>query len=231
MSLSLTTIENELKSRAANLGGFNSTSAQNRLRYAILRGLQTLSNLRDWRWLNQTASLSVSSGNLGPYSPPASFLRFAALKQAALFGFVDKDTVGPILSTDSKFYTPYFRIEDEMIYFFEDPGDTTVTLNYVAEVARDITETELNTSLSIVPNGLGPALCDYAMADLLRYMPSGVGMVPGMLQSARALAEDYWGQEFLGNTQRGISPKGVNKQGIDSHAATPSFGYSGRRFN
>lgn len=228
--LTLEGVENELKARAANLGGFNSTGSLNRLRYSILRGLQTLCNLRDWRWLNQTTTISTTSGNLGPYDAPESFLRFAVLRQTSLFGYIEKDLIGPILSTDSKIYSPYFRIEDGKILFFDDPGDATITLNYVAEVARDITETELNTSISIVPNGLGPALIDYAMADLLRYMPSGMQAIPSMLQSARDHAETYWQQEFIGTVQRGISPKGVNKQSIDNHAQVPSIGFGSRRF-
>lgn len=229
--LSLTDVETELKARAANLGGFTSTNSLNRLRYAILRGLQTLANLRDWSWLNQTTTLTTSSDNLGPYDAPESFLRFAARQQASLFGFVEKDLIAPILSTDSKVYTPYFRIEGGKIYFFDDPGDATLNLNYIAETARDITEAELNTSLSIVPNGLAPALVDYSMADLMRYMPGGMASVPGLLQSARDHAETYWQQWFIGNVQRGISPKGLNTQSIDNHAELPGLGFPSRRFS
>lgn len=226
--LDLTSVENELKARAANLGGFNSAGSLNRLRYAILRGLQTLRNLRDWRWLNLSTTITTTSGSLGPYDAPESFLRFAVLRQTSLFGYIEKDLIGPILATDEKAYAPYFRIQDGKIYFFADPGDASLTLNYVAEAARGITETELDASLSIVPNGLGPALIDYAMADLLRYMPSGMQAIPGMLQSARDHAETYWQQEFIGTVQRGISPKGLNRQSIDNHATLPSFS-SGRR--
>jgi hypothetical protein len=191
--------------------------------------LQTLRNLRDWRWLNQSYSLPTAAGNLGPYDAPESFLRFAALQQTSLFGFVQKDLIGPILSTDEKVYTPYFRIEDGKILFFDDPGDGTVTVNYVAEPSSDISEGALGESVAAVPNGLEPALLDYAMADLLRYLPNGAGLVPPMLQSARALAEDYWQQEFMGTVQRGIHPRGLNKELMDRHAEMPPVNFGGRR--
>lgn len=228
MSLSLTSVENEIRARAGNLGGFNSTGAITRMRYSILRALQTLSSLRDWRWLNRTTTITTTSGNLGPYDAPASFLRFAALRQVSLFGFTSKDVLGPILATDEKIYTPYFRIDNDSIYFFDDPGDGSVTLNYVAEVDDSIVEGELDASLAIVPNGLKPALIEYAMADVLGYVPNGAGLAQGKLQLARTYAEDYWHQEFAGNVQRGISPKGVNKVSIDNHAQMPSLGFSVR---
>ncbi len=218
MPVTLAGVEAQLKARAANIGTFTATGSVSRMRYAILRGLQTLSNLRDWRWLNQTATLSTTAGNLGPYAAPESFLRFAALKQTSLFGFTSKDVIGPILSTDSHIYTPYFRVEDGAIMFFDDPGDGDLTVNYVAEVNNAITEATLAASVAIVPNGLEPALLDYAMADLLRYLPSGAGLIPAMLQSARNLAEDYWQQEFMGMVQRGIHPRGLNKESMDNHA-------------
>lgn len=230
MPLVLADVEAQLKARAANLGSFTATGSVARMRYAILRGLQTLSHLRDWRWLNQTHSLATTARNLGPYDAPESFLRFAALQQTSLFGFVQKDLIGPILATDEKVYTPYFRIEDGKILFFDDPGDGTVTLNYIAETSNDISEGALGESVAIVPNGLEPALLDYAMADILRYLPNGAGLVPAMLQSARALAEDYWQQEFMGTVQRGIHPRGLNKGLMDNHAAIPDpYSMGGRR--
>jgi hypothetical protein len=229
MALVLADVEAQLKARAANLGSFTATGSVNRMRYAILRGLQTLRNLRDWRWLNQSYSLPTTAGNLGPYDAPESFLRFAALQQTSLFGFVQKDLIGPILSTDEKVYTPYFRIEDGKILFFDDPGDGTVTVNYVAEPSSDISEGALGESVAAVPNGLEPALLDYAMADLLRYLPNGAGLVPPMLQSARALAEDYWQQEFMGTVQRGIHPRGLTKELMDRHAEMPPVNFGGRR--
>ena len=227
--LTLAGVEAQLKARAANLGSFTATGSVNRLRYAILRALQTLSHLRDWKWLNQSHDLTTTAGNLGPYDAPESFLRFAALQQTSLFGFTQKDLIGPILATDEKVYTPYFRIEDGKILFFDDPGDGTLTLNYIAETSNSITEGDLGESVAMVPNGLEPALLDYAMADLLRYLPNGAGLVPPMLQSARALAEDYWQQEFMGTVQRGIHPRGLNKELMDGHAAIPQITFGGRR--
>ena len=229
MSVTLSGVEAQLKARAANLGSFTATGSVNRMRYAILRGLQTLSNLRDWRWLNQNHILTTTAGNLGPYDAPESFLRFAAQQQVSLFGFVQKDIIGPILSTDQKTYTPYFRIEDGKILFFDDPGDGNLTLNYVAEIGNDIAEAALGESVAMVPNGLEPSLLDYAMADLLRYLPNGAGLVPPMLQSAKSLAEDYWQQEFLGSVQRGIHPRGLNKELMDGHASLPQITFGGRR--
>jgi hypothetical protein len=229
MSVTLAGVEAQLKARAANLGSFTATGSVNRMRYAILRGLQTLRNLRDWKWLNQTATLTTTAGNLGPYDAPESFMRFAAQQQTSLFGFVQKDLIGPILATDSHIYTPYFRIEDGKILFFDDPGDGDLTLNYVAEANNDITEGALGASVAAVPTGLEPALMDYAMADLLRYLPNGAGLIQPMLQSARSLAEDYWQQEFMGTVQRGIHPRGLNKELMDSHAQLPSIDFGGRR--
>lgn len=224
MPISLTSVEDELKSRLASMGGFTSSGAVTKLRYAILRGYQQLANLRDWRWLNQSATITTTSGNLGPYTAPTGLLRFAAARREAFFGFATKDSLVSIAATDTKRYAPYLRVSDAGVMFHDDPGDATLTLNYIAEPNDSIVEADLTATIEIVPSGLRPALVDYAYADLLRWVPAGAGMREQALRDARTAAEDYWHQEFTGlTTQRGIAPRGIQGQSLDGHARIPGL--------
>lgn len=218
MGIALSSLETELKSRARRFGAFNATDSLNRLRYAELRALSEIWNLRDWRFKNSTASLDTTAGNLGPYTAPTGFIRFAAQKQAALFGFVDKDVIAPILATTDQIYTPYFRIQDSKILFFTDPGTGTLTLNYVVDLTDDITSAVLTTTAALFPEGLKQAIIDYAMADMYSDLPGMGEEEERVRKKGRMKVEDYWHESTLGSTQRSISPKGLNKITIDNHA-------------
>lgn len=216
--LALASLENDLKSRMRPLGTFVAQASLDRLRYGILRGLQTLANLRDWDWLNQTETITTTQGNLGPYTEPTGFIRMALLKQYSQWGYLSKDVLAPILSTDTQTFLPYIQIQDGAVFFLQDPGDSTLTLNYIADIADDITEAGLGATVAMVPNGLKPALVDYAMADVFRDIPSARSEIPFYLQEGRRNAEDYWHQSTLSQVQRGIYPRGVNKAPIDNNA-------------
>lgn len=218
MALVLSSVENEVKSRARSVGAFTAAQSVERLRYSILRAAMTLANLRDWDYLNQQDTITTSAGNYGPYNLPTGFLRLATHKAEALFGFVDKDKLAPILATDTKIYTPYFLIASGQVSFFSDPGSGDLTLNYHADITDDITEGVLGATIAIIPNGLKPSLVDYALADIYGDLPSADNKVAGLMTKARSSAEDYWHQSTLAVTQRGIAPKGLNGVSIDNHA-------------
>lgn len=215
----LSSIETELRSRARPLGVFAASSSIARMRYAILRAAMWLANMRDWDYLNQTSSLSTTLGNLGPYAPPSGLLRLALHKQVSVWGYAEKDVLAPILSTDTVRYRPFIKIEDGQLYFFDDPGDATHTLNYVAEVEDDVAEGALTTTVEIIPSGLKSAVINYAMGDLWDDLPRGESKAQALYGKARSEAEEYWHQSTLAQAQRGISPKGLRGQSIDNHAA------------
>lgn len=218
MPLLLSSVETEVKSRARSVGAFAAAQSVERMRYAILRAAMTLANLRDWDYLNHQDTITTTTGNKGPYTLPTGFLRLATHKAEALFGFVDKDKLAPILATDSKVYTPYFRIAGGELFFFDDPGSGDLTLNYHADISDDITEGVLGATIAIIPNGLKPALVDYSLADIYGDLPSADNKAAGLMSKARSSAEDYWHQSTLAVTQRGIAPKGLNGVSIDNHA-------------
>jgi hypothetical protein len=223
MSLVLANVETELKSRARAMGSFTASSSIARMRYALKEAAMWLSRLRDWDYLNRTETLTTTAGNLGPYTAPTGMVRFASLRQVSEWGYVAKDVLAPILSTDSNKYRPYLKVEDGYIYFFSDPGSGTLTLNYVAQIEDDATEGPLGTTLGYIPNGLLGSIMDYAMGDLWTDIPNGYQNGERLMQRARTKAEEYWHQSTLAQAQRGISPKGLGGASIDNYSRSHSI--------
>jgi hypothetical protein len=215
VSLSRADMETELKNRARVLGAFAGTDSLNRLRYALRKGAFQAWTHRDWDFKNSTTTISTTAGNRGPYDAPSGLVRFAAARRLAVFGYLDKDILVPIYGTDTADFRPYIRVQNGKIYFVDDPGTATLTLNYLGEFSNSIEENTLGTTLALFPNGLNDAVLTLAMADLWKDLP-------GMAEQARmkemeglGLVDAFWEEYTLDKYQKTISPKGLNRAGID----------------
>ena len=215
MALVRADMETEIKNRARVLGGFAATSSLDRLRYALRKGANQAWIRQDWDFKNSTATITTTSGNLGPYDAPTGLVRFATTQRKAFFGWLDKDTLAPIHGTDTQDYTPYLRVQNGKIYFLEDPGTGSLTLNYLGSFSNAITEVALDATLAMFPDGLNDAILTLAVADMWKDLP-------GMAEQARmkeleglGLVDIYWEDATRDRWQKTISPKGLNRAPID----------------
>lgn len=215
MPLVLADVEDELKNRARVLGAFASSGSSDRLRYAIRKAAFQAWTKQDWDFKNSTEEIVTSAGNLGPYSAPSGLVRFASTHRKAFFGFYEKDVLVPILSTDVADFTPYIRVQDGMLFFVQDPGNQTLTLNYLASFSNSIEDAELTASLAHFDDGLNDAIQTLAIADLWKDLP-------GMQEAARTkeleglgLVDAYWEDVTLDKYQKTIAPKGLNRVPVD----------------
>jgi hypothetical protein len=218
MSLVRADMETEIKSRARVIGAFAGTDALNRLRYALRKGAFQAWTKFDWDFKNSTATISTTTGNLGPYDAPSGLVRFASTRRNAYFGFIDKDILVPIYGTDTEDFRPYIRVQTGKIFFVDDPGTATLTLNYLGEFSNAISEAALDASLAVFPNGLNDAIVTLAIADLWKDLP-GMGEQARMKElEGLGLVDIFWEEYTLDKYQKVISPKGLNRIPVDFSA-------------
>lgn len=216
MSLTLTSVENEVKRRARILGAFAAGESVQRMRDSILFALNEIWNLtHDWDFKNSTATITTSQGNLGPYSAPSGLVRFASVRKAAFFGFRDAETLIPIQSTDAQEFRPYLLVQDGAIYFFQDPGSGSLTLNYQGQTTDSIEDAELTAFVALFPTGLKNAIVCITLADLIRDLPGMTQHADMNEKRGRTYADEYWESSTLGTVQTQIAPKGLGGQQLD----------------
>lgn len=215
MSLSLESVENEIKRRARILGAFASGESLSRLRDSLLFALVEVWNLQSWDFKNSTAQITTSQGNLGPYTAPSGLVRFALATKRALFGFRDAETLIPIQSTEAQEFTPYLFVQDGAIYFFQDPGTTTLTLNYQGQTTDSIEDGPLTAFVALFPTGLKNAIVTICLADLIRDLPGMTDHADKNEKRGRTYADEYWEESTRGTVQTQIAPKGLGGQQLD----------------
>lgn len=218
MALDLTTLETELKNRARVLGVFAASDSTNRMRYAIRKAAFKVWLRQDWDFKNSTATITTSSGNLGPYTAPSGLVRFATTQKVSEFGFEDKERLVPIYSTNTNSWKPYIRVVGGSIYFFEDPGTGSLTLNYLAQVSNSIESATLDAFLDLFDNGLNDAVIDGAFADILGDLPGKLEESRERMKHALFSADEYWEEVTRDRYQKTISPKGINGVSVDFSA-------------
>jgi hypothetical protein len=215
MSLVLANVENEVKRRARILGAFAAGESASRMRDSIQFALMEIWSLEDWDFKNSTKQITTSQGNLGPYAAPSGLVRFATTQKRAFFGYRDAETLVPIQSTDSQEFKPYLFVQDGAIYFIEDPGDSTLTLNYLGQPTDSIEDPALTAFLALFPTGLKNAITTITLADLIRDLPGMTDHSDKNEKRGRTYAEEYWEDSTRGTVQTQIAPKGLGGQQLD----------------
>lgn len=218
MSLVLADMELELKNRARMIGAFAASDSVDRMRYAIRKAAFQAWKRQDWDFKKSSSTITTSTGNLGPYTAPAGLVRFCTVNKLAVFGFADTAILMPIHDSTSLAYLPYIKVEDGGLYFIADPGNATLTLNYVGAFSNSITEADLTASLLPFDDGLQDSIMELAYADILKDLP-------GLGDDARERVKDglfdvdaYWEEATRGKYQPQIAPKGLNGVNIDFYA-------------
>lgn len=215
MSLTLERVENEVKRRARILGAFAAGESVQRMRDSVLFALNEIWTLEDWDFKNSTAQIATSQGTLGPYTAPSGLVRFATVRRAAFFGFRDAETLIPIQSTESEVYKPFLFVQDGAIYFFQDPGSGTLTLNYLGQPTDSIEDAELGAYVALFPTGLKNAIVCITLADLIRDLPGMTDHCDKNEKRGRTYAQEYWEDSTRGTVQTQIAPKGLGGQQLD----------------
>ena len=215
MPLALADMIDDLKSLAWTIGTFAGEGSLKRLRIAIRKGAFQAWTKQDWDFKNSTEQITTSAGNLGPYSAPSGLIRLAATHRKAFFGFLDKDILVPILGTDVQDWTPYIRVQDGTLFFIQDPGNQTLTLNFLGTFDNSAEEAALTATLAQFDDGLNDAIQALALANLWKDLP-------GMQEAARTkeleglgLVDAYWEDATLDKYQKTIAPKGLNRVPVD----------------
>lgn len=218
MSLVLANMELELKNRARLIGAFAAADSVDRMRIALRKGAFQAWTRQDWDFKKSSATITTSAGNLGPYTAPTGLVRFCTTFRVAVFGFADAAILTPIHDSATSAFFPYIKIQDGGLYFMADPGNSTLTLNYVGAFSNDYDEAGLAASMLVFDDGLNDAIMELAYADVFRDLP-------GMLEEARERMKDglfavdaYWEEATRGKYQTTISPKGLNGRSIDFSA-------------
>lgn len=218
MGILLTDIETELKNRLRPLGiGANpSATTIARLRYAIRKGAKQAWEKQDWDFKNSTATLTTTAGNQGPYALPAGLVRLATFQMFAAFGFQDKDVLAPIYSDgDTERVRPYIRVQDGKLYFIDDPGSASLTLNYLGVFSNSIVEADLTATLAQIDAGLQDSIVTLATADLWKDLPGNSVESHNKEMEGFAQVDQYWEEVTRDKYQKTIAPRGLNKISVD----------------
>jgi hypothetical protein len=225
-------MEAELKNRARIMGAFTAADSVARMRYALRKAAFQAWTRQDWDFKASQRVIETTVGNLGPYTAPDGLIRFCTVFKVSAFGYVDTEILMPIHGTTSQEYLPYLRVQDGAIYFVNDPGTASLTLNYVGAFSNSIEEATLAASLLVFDDGLHDSIIELAEADLKKDLP-------GMREEAREAMKDglfavdaYWEEATRGKYQTVIAPKGLNRQPIDFYARSITvLGVPVQRFN
>lgn len=199
------------------IGSFTQDESLNRLRYAERHALRRIWRLHDWDFKASTSTINTTSGNLGPYDPPSGLVRFCTTQKVSSFGHEDSYRLLPInqMSGDEERLTPYLKVSDGKIYFVNNPGTGTLTLNYVGRLSNAIDETTLTASFALFPDDfIDPAL-EFVLADLKKYLPGMTQEVSMHDAAAKMLISEIWEDYTKDKYQKTIAPKGLNQMPID----------------
>lgn len=218
MSLVLSIMEAELKNRVRILGRFTASDAVDRMRYAIRKAAFQAWTRQDWDFKKSSSTITTTSGTLGPYTAPTGLVRFCTVSKLAVFGFADTEILMPIYSSDSAVYFPYIKVQDGALYFISDPGDATITLNYLGAFSNDIDETSLAASLLPFDAGLNDAILELAYADIMRDLPGNLEESRERMKDGLFSVDVYWEEVTRDKYQKTVSPKGINGVSIDFYA-------------
>lgn len=214
--LVLAEVETELKNRFAQWGNFTQTASLNRLRYAQLSALRRIWRSQDWDFKKSTATIVTTDGNLGPYDAPSGMVRFCQVRRLSVFGYADRYILAPIIpNVEGERITPFVNISDGKLYFVNNPGNSTLTLNYVGAISNAIDDTNMGESYTHFPDQFIDAVLEFAEADLLKYIP-GMGQEAQIHEAlGKQITKELWEDATVDVYQKTIAPKGLNQKAVD----------------
>lgn len=215
-----------LISRLSRYNAFLTEASLARLYQAVLNACAEIRRKGEWPWKNQTDSLATTAGNKGPYAPPDGFLRFALERKVYRYGFTDPEGVvlAPIRPTDSNQYDLLYREEDGMLYFREDPGTATLTLNYIGQIANAPTEDNAQAAVEIMPGNLYQPLAEFVEGEFLRDSPDTRAEGLEILKLADIHLTQEWDEYAKGRSrQKQRSPRGIDGRPFDGLGQAPNI--------
>lgn len=224
--MDLDTVISRLKTDLAWYGAFNSDTAQNRLKSAILAGCSKIWHAHDWPWKFKTATITTTEGTKGPYDPPSDYHTMVKPLRSHFLGYGDEYVLYTIKPTPNEAWVAVYDEIEGKFYFANDPGDNTHTLGYIPQFENNLDTLVVN--LVNYPEELFDALQSFVTAHLLNK--------PDTKQEARAydtegfaLLQPIWAKYVKGRSKpKGIEPRGINWQTIHNIASPePVHPYTG----
>jgi hypothetical protein len=207
-----------LISRLSRYNAFLTEASLARLYQAVLDGYAEIRRKGEWAWKNQTDTLTTTSGNKGPYNPPAGFYRFALKRQIYRYAFTDAEGVvlAPIRESETQSWDLLYRVEDGKLYFREDPGDQTLTLNFQGEVDPAPTEQNARAAVESMPGNLYQPLAEFVEGAFLRDSPDTRSEGLELMKLADIHLSQEWEEYDKGrNRQRQRAIRGMDGRPID----------------
>lgn len=224
MALSQAQVETTLTQRLKSaLGTFTTSADLERLQIAYLSGLRSIWIAKEWRFKNQTATITTTAATgSGPYTAPTGLYKLAQRLDIYYFGISDNQILAPVKNSDSDRYDIWIDVETGGLYFARSPGDATLTLNYQAEFDNDLDN--ISITVALFPSALMDAVYYFAKANLYEDLPQFEGLVPGIQGQAREALERVWEDYNKGQTKpRQMTPRGLGGTPLDGMADPSSL--------
>jgi hypothetical protein len=215
-----------LISRLSRYNAFLTEASLARLYQAVLDAYAEVRRKGEWPWKNQTATLTTTAGNKGPYDPPAGFHRFALKRQIYRYAFTDADGVllAPIRETDTQAWDLLYRVEDGKFYFREDPGTQDLTLNFQGEQANAPTEANAQEAVESMPGDLYQPFAELVEGWFLWDSPDTRPEGLEKIRIADIHLTQVWEEFDKGrNRQKQRSPRGMDGRPFDGLGQATSF--------
>lgn len=215
-----------LISRLSRYNAFLTEASLARLYQAVMGGYAEIRRKGEWPWKNQAEPLTTTAGNKGPYAPPSGFYRFALKRQIYRYAYTDAEGVvlAPIRETDTQQWDLLYRVEDGMLYFREDPGDQTLTLNFQEELDPTPTEANAQAAVESMPGNLYEPLAEFVEGAFLRDSPDTRPEGLELLRLADIHLTQEWEEYDKGrNRQKQRAIRGMDGRVIDGLGQASSF--------
>lgn len=215
-----TAIEN-LRTYCQRFGVFIEEASITRLYMAVSRAVVAIrrnAGRGDWPWVNAQAQIATTDGTLGPYSMPAEFYRFAMESKVYRYGYTEASgqVLAPVRASETSRHDLIYRVDEGALYFRDNPGTTTITVNFLPEFDATADETTINAALTLIPGNLFDVLADFVVADFMAESPDTESIGNSSLQKADINLALEWQNYRRGMVkQRQRSPKGMDGHPFD----------------
>lgn len=205
---------------------FLTEAALGRFYQAVLMACAEIRRKGEWWWKNTTDTLATTAGVKGPYAPPTGFFRFALERRIYRFGYTDPDGVvlAPVRETETQKWDLLYRVEDKKLYFRDDPGTGTVTINFVEEIGNNPTDANCRAAVELMPGDLYQPLAEFTEGYFLNDSPDTSQEGLTKLKLADIHLTQIWDDFDKGrNKQRQRAPRGVDGRVFDGFGQATSI--------
>lgn len=217
--LSQAQVETELTQRFKSaLGTFTSDPDRQRLRLAYLDALRRIWVAKEWRFKNQSSTLTTTTAQgTGPYTPPTGLYKLAQTIGIYRFTFDDAQILAPVKDTTTATYFLWIDGVTGDLYFASAPGDASLTLNFQGEFDNDVEN--VADTITLFPSSCMAPLYHLTKANLYEDLPQFQALADGERQKGISELEMVWQDYNQGQArQRQMAPRALHGARLDGYA-------------